>query len=71
MHDTQVIIKTVVEKEVVPIHLIANCPAPALPELGDSNGKLAEYVIKLEHALKNCNIDKESIRKWQTTEQTQ
>mgnify|MGYP007079462761 CR=1 FL=1 len=66
----KVIVKTVIEKETVPEHLARDCPLPEIPAEGSSNDPLTEYMVRMETALKDCNIDKKSIRQWQNQQQT-
>ncbi|MCF2827084.1 MULTISPECIES: Rz1-like lysis system protein LysC [unclassified Pseudoalteromonas] len=70
--EQQVIVKTEYRKQVVPKHLAQDCPLPPVPAEGSSNEALAEYMVRMESALKDCNIDKKSIRQWQKAQpQTQ
>lgn len=42
--------------------LLMDCRKPKLA--GDRNGDLAELVLAFEHAIDECNADKEALRKW-------
>ncbi|WP_420920429.1 Rz1-like lysis system protein LysC [Photobacterium damselae] len=66
MPETQVIVKTEYQKVLVPENLTKDCPLPDIPAEGSPNDILAEYMIRMETALKDCNTDKKSIRLWQT-----
>lgn len=48
-----------------------DCPYPSIPEEGSLNDVLAEYMVRMEAALKDCNTDKKSIRLWQKAPQPQ
>ncbi|WP_425445257.1 Rz1-like lysis system protein LysC [Vibrio ostreicida] len=60
----KVIVKTVVKTVTLPRHLARDCLAPAIPAIGSTNDPLAEYMVRMENALKDCNTDKKSIRQW-------
>ncbi|SHO57757.1 hypothetical protein VQ7734_03527 [Vibrio quintilis] len=62
---TKVIVKTEYQKQSVPDFLTRDTAVPNLPKAGATNAQLAEYMVGMESALNNCNIDKKSIRQWQ------
>ncbi|MHC6527656.1 Rz1-like lysis system protein LysC [Vibrio proteolyticus] len=68
--ENRVIVKTKYQKMRLPDNLTKDCPVPAIPAQGSANDILAEYMLRMETALKDCNTDKKSIRIWQTTPPT-
>jgi len=54
---------TVIERQLPPAALLADCPEPA-PPAERTNGALAQSVLDYQTALDRCNDDKAALRAW-------
>lgn len=51
-----------VVRDLPPVELMRDCPVPEVDVM--TNGALASTLLRYIDALEQCNIDKESLRKW-------